>query len=66
MSIAGDAAAIPGGMAAIAGEATILMGVPEDLIMSAIVAADSVTHSAKTGKRLGIDVAGRAAAGLLG
>ena len=73
MSIAGGAAAIAGGTAeiasgraAIAGEATIVMGMPEDLIMSAIVAADSVTHSAKTSKRLGIDVAGRAAAGLLG
>jgi hypothetical protein len=42
------------------------MGVPEDLIMSVILAADRVAHSAKTGKRLGIDVAGGAAAGLLG
>ena len=65
MSIAGTAA-IAGGTAAIAEEATIAIGVPEDLIMSAIVAADSVTHSAKTGKRLGIDVAVRAATGLLG
>jgi hypothetical protein len=65
MSIAG-AAAIAGGTAAIAEEATIAIGVPEDLIMSAIVAADSVTQSAKTGKRLGIDVAVRAATRLLG
>jgi len=51
---------------AVAGEGTILMGVPEDLTMSVILAADSVTHSAKTRKRLGIDVTGGAAAGLLG
>jgi hypothetical protein len=49
MSIAGGA---------VAGDGTILMGGPEDLTMSVIVAADSVTRSAKTGKRLGIDVAG--------
>jgi len=64
--IAGGGAAIAGGTAAIAEAATIVMGMPEDLIMSAILAADSVTHSAKTSKRLGIDVAGRAADGLLG
>jgi hypothetical protein len=57
MSIAGGA---------VAGDGIILMGGPEDLTMSVIVAADSVTRSAKTGKSLGIDVAGGAAAGLVG
>jgi hypothetical protein len=65
-AISGGTAEIAGGTAAIAAEATIVMGMPEDLIMSAILAADSVTHSAKTSKRLGIDVAGCAADGLLG
>jgi hypothetical protein len=53
-------------MAAIAGGATIERELPEDLIMSAIVAADSVTRSAKTGKTEGDNVARRATAGLLG
>ena len=65
MSIAGTAA-IAGGTAAIAEEATIAIGVPEDLIMSAIVAADSVTHSAKSGKSEGDNVAWRTCAGRVG
>jgi hypothetical protein len=53
-------------MTAIAAGATLERGVPEDLIMSAILAADNVAHSAKTGKSEGNNVAGRAPAGLVG
>jgi hypothetical protein len=53
-------------MAAIAGEATIEREVLEDLIMFAIVAADSVMHSAKSGKSEGDNVAWRTRAGLVG
>jgi hypothetical protein len=42
------------------------MGVPDDFIMFAIVAGDSVVASAKSGKSKGDNVAWRAGASLVG
>jgi hypothetical protein len=57
---------IGGRMEAIAAEARIEREKPEDLIMNAIVVADSVAGSAKSGKSEGDNVAWRTRAGLLG
>jgi hypothetical protein len=57
---------IGGRMAAIAAEARIETEEPEDLIMDAIVVADSVAGSAKSGKSEGDNVAPVAASRLLG
>jgi hypothetical protein len=49
----------------IAGAATIETGVLDDFIMPAIVTADSVTASAKSGKSEGDNVASCAVTGLV-
>jgi hypothetical protein len=54
------------GTGAIAGAATVGMGVLDDLIMFVILAGDSVAASAKSGKSEGDNVAWRAAASLVG
>jgi hypothetical protein len=64
MSIGDGAGATGDGT--IAGAATIGTGVPDDLIMFAILAGDSVVASAKSGKSKGDNVAWRAGAGLVG